>query len=370
MKRFLWKLSLALVAANATGCRSNEPVRPPAPEAAPAHVVVSRVEPTPVALRATGTLHARESATLSAQVMGRVQRVLVRAGDRVRAGQTLVLLDAAAYEAAADQSEAAVKAAESQQLAAQTNAGLAQSTLARYQQLQAQKSVSPQEMDEVSRRAEAASAQVDALKAQAGAMRAQQAAARTTLAYTHIEAPFSGIVTARMVDPGVVASPGLPLLTIDSAGPLQLQTTVAESALRSLRQGMKVDVSVDSAEPLRLTGTVAEIVPAADPASHSFLIKIDLPPDGNLRAGAYATAEIPTGSKPAILVPRSAIVVRGSLDCAYALDSAGVAQLRYVTLGPPHGEAVEVLSGITGGEKLVDAPADRDLAGKRIEVQP
>ncbi len=69
-------------------------------------------------------------------------------------------------------------------------------------------------------------------------------------------------------------------------------------------------------------------------------------------------------------MPRSAVVMRGSLPCAYVLDSNGIAQLRYVTLGTQQGNTVEVLSGISAGEKLVDDPADRELAGKRIEVQP
>ena len=139
---------------------------------------------------------------ISAQVVGRVQQVLVHEGDTVRAGQTLAVLDDATLTASVDQAQAAVKAAENQQAAAQTNADLAASTLARYKQLQAQKSVSPQELDEVSRRAEASSAQVEALRAAAGAAKAQESGARAMLAYTRITAPFAGIITARMVDPG------------------------------------------------------------------------------------------------------------------------------------------------------------------------
>ena len=242
--------------------------------------------------------------------------------------------------------------------------------LARYKQLQAQKSISPQEMDEVTRRAEGAAAQVEAMRAQANAMKAQQSGAGAMLSYTRVVAPFAGIVSARMVDPGALASPGVPLVQIDSAGPLQLQTAVAESAIGSVHKGMKVSVSTDGAPGADPQGTVSQIVPAADTSSHSFLVKIDLPSPKDLRAGMYATAEIPTGTKQIILVLRSAIVVRGSLPCSYVLDSNNTAQLRYVTLGAVHGDAVEILSGIGANEKLVDDPADRDLAGKRIEVQP
>lgn len=351
------------------GCHSSVPEGSAPVETVRAHIVESRQQQAAVTVKASGALHARETATLSAQMVGRVLRVMVRAGDSVGAGQTLIALDEATLKSAAEQAEAAAKAAENQQAAAQTNADLAASTLARYRQLQSQKSVSPQEMDEVMRKAEAANAQVEALRAQASAMKAQQSGSRAMLSYTRIAAPFAGVVTARMVDPGGLASPGVPLLQIDSTGPLQMQTTIGESTLPFVRMGMKMSVSIDSA-PTVNAGVVSEIVPVADASSHTFLIKIDLPPSKELRAGMYASAEIPTGTKQAVLVARSAIVVRGSLACAYVLDSNNIAQLRYVTLGASYGDSVEVLSGIAANEKLVDNPADRDLAGKRIEVQP
>jgi RND family efflux transporter MFP subunit len=369
MKFALSISSLALISAAVAGCHSSEPARSGPVETVQARVVQANQEQAPTLVRATGTLHSRESATLSAQVMGRVQQVLVRAGDTVRAGQTLVILDDGTLKSAADQAESAVKAAESQQMAAQQNADLAASTLARYKQLQAEKSVSPQEMDEVTRRAQGAAAQVDALRAQANAMKAQQSGAHAMLAYTRITAPFAGVITARMVDPGALASPGVPLLQIDSAGPLQLQTSIDESAITAVRKGMKIDISVDGASGTPYSGAVAEIVPAADPSSHSFLVKIDLLASKDLRAGMYASAGFPNGTKQTILAPRSAIVQRGSLSCAYALDSNEIAQLRYTTLGNAYGNKIEVLSGLAPGEKLVDDPADRNLAGKRIEVQ-
>ena len=131
---------------------------------------------------------------------------------------------------------------------------------------------------------------------------------------------------------------------------------------------MKVEVAVDRGASTSVAGVVAEIVPAADPSSHSFLVKIDLPSSSQTRAGMYGTAEFAHGARRAILIPRSAVVSRGSLNCAYVLDDQGIAQLRYLTLGAPQGNLVEVLSGVSAGEKLVDAPADRELAGKRIET--
>jgi RND family efflux transporter MFP subunit len=369
MKIVLGASLLAVIAAMMAGCQGGESASP-VTQTAQARVVESRQQQVPVNVRTTGTVHARETAIVSAQVMGRIQQVLVSAGESVRAGQTLVVLDDAALRASSDQAQAAVRAAQGQQAAAQTDASLAASTLERYRQLQAEKSVSPQEMDEVTRRAEAASARLDAVRAQTEAALAQTNGAAAMLSYTRLRAPFSGLVTARMADPGTMASPGMPLLQIDHAGALQLQTTVDESAISAIHKGMKVQVKFDGAGAATFAGAIAEINAAADPTSHSFLVKIDLPSSGQLRAGMYATAEFPNGVRQAILIPRSSVVSRGSLVCVYVLDARGIAQLRSVTLGAAQGNLVEVLSGISAGEKLVDAPADRDLAGKRIEVQP
>ncbi len=370
MKSVLTGCFLAASAVTLVGCHGGEPAAPAAVQTVQARVVESRQQPVPQTLRSSGTVHARETATISAQVVGRIQQVLVHEGDMVRAGETLVVLDDAALRASLDQAQAGVKAAQGAQEAAQTDAKLAASTLDRYRQLQTEKSVSPQEMDEVSRRSEAAAQRVEALREQTDAARAQASGAQTMLGYTRLLAPFAGVVTARLADPGTLASPGVPLLQVDEAGALQLDATVDESSIAAIHKGMKVQVALDGASSANLSGTVAEIDPSADPASHSFVVKIDLPSSSQLRAGMYGTAEFANGERQAILIPRSAVVMRGSLACAYVLDGQRAAQLRSLTLGTVQGNLVEALSGISSGEKLVDAPSDRDLAGKRIEVQP
>jgi RND family efflux transporter MFP subunit len=351
------------------GCHSTESASPTTAQTVEARVVESRQQDVPVTVRATGTVHARESATISAQVMGRIEQVLVHEGDKVQAGQTLAILDDAILRSASDEAQAGVKAAENQQAAVQAESSLAASTLDRYKQLQAEKSVSPQEMDEVTRRAEAAHLHVEAVRAQTDAAKAQASGARSMLNYTRLRAPFAGVVTARMADPGTMAAPGVPLLQLDSNGLLQLQATIDEAAIGSVRKGMKVPLAITGSPNGEFFGIVSEIVPAADPVSHSFMVKIDLAASSLLHAGMYGSAEFATGTHQAILVPRPAVVLRGSIFCVYVLDANGIAQLRSITLGAQQGEMVEVLSGVSAGEKLVDLPGDRDLAGKKIEAQ-
>lgn len=188
-----------------------------------------------------------------------------------------------------------------------------------------------------------------AYAAQSEQAQAAVAGARTQLVYTALHAPFAGIVTARMAHPGTLVAPGMTILVVDRDGPLQVYTTVDEWLIGSIHAGMTVPVSVEGIDAANLNGRAAEIVPAADPASHSFLVKLDLPPVKNLRAGMYATAGIPGGFRAMILLPQSTVMMRGSLTCVYALDANGLAQLRYVTLGNKHGDQIEIRSGMAGG---------------------
>ena len=358
--------ALALAPALLAGCSRRQPAPAP-PSVTQAQLVRSVAALTPQTIGTTGTIHAKETAIISAQVPGHILRVLVEAGDRVGAGQLLVTLDGAAMQSALEQATAGESAAEKQQAAAAAQASLAAETLARYQVLKEQKSVSPQEFDEVEKQSEAAQLQAAARAAQSEQAKAAVAGARTQLGYATLHAPFAGVVTARMADPGTLAAPGMPILQIDRDGPLQIYTTVDESLIGSVREGMIVPVSVDGIDAANLSGTVTQIVPAADPASRSFLVKLDLPAVKGLRAGMYATADFPGAESKTILVPQSAVVMRGSLACLYALDPDGVARLRYVTLGNRHGDQVELLSGAAAGETLVNNPGDRDLAGRKIE---
>ena len=274
------------------GCSS----RPSAPAAPPVvtglHVAQAELQQIPATADAVGTVHASESAILSAQTTGRITAVLVKEGDQVRAGQLLVKLDDAQPHAEAERAQSAEAGSEHEVEVAQSESALANSTLARYKLLRERKSISPQEYDEVERRAQVAAAQLEAARAQLASAHDSVTSARTVAGYSRLTAPFAGIVTARLMDPGSLAAPGAPLLEIDKAGTLQLDVTVDESLLSAVHQGMPLAVNIAAASAQPLKGRIAAIVPAADPGSHSFLVKIDLPSSRNLRAGMYGTAAI------------------------------------------------------------------------------
>lgn len=347
------------------------------PEVVAAPAVVRGVRVVPVQARqvadtvdAIGTVQPVEQATLAAQVMGTVSSVAVREGDRVRAGQTLVTIHAAQLQSEAERARASAGAIGQQIAAAESDAALAASTLRRYEVLREKKSVSPQEFDEVQARSKAASARLDAVRQQEKEARAAESSARTIESYTRIHAPFDGVVTERKVDPGALAAPGSPLLTVEKAGRLRLEVSVDESLLSAVRMGAVIPVQIQAAGGAPIEGKVVQIVPAADPASRSFLVKIDLPSTAGVRSGMFGSARFPRGSRVILPVPRSAVVTHGSLQGVYVVDASGIASLRYITLGAARGNEVEVQSGLSAGDTVIEAPGDRELAGKRIEAQP
>lgn len=373
------KTAELLISSTILACGLIWPLAGCSPDSRPANTVrvvtglaaaQATLEPEPDAVAAVGTVRAHESASLAAQTMGRVTAVLVHEGDTVRAGQVLVRMDGAASQAELDRARAGVAMSEHEVEAVQSQAALAASTLARYKLLRDEKSVSPQEFDEVDRRAEAAASQLKAARSQLEGARAAVNAAKATAGYAAIIAPFAGVVTGRHVDPGAMAVPGAALVDVDRAGALQLEVSVDESRVSAVKMGTPITVEIPSIAVGHVEGHVAQIVPAADAASHSFVVKIDLPVEKDLRAGMYGVATIVTGSHMTVMIPQSAVVAHGSLHSVWALGQSGVASLRYVALGAMRGNKVEVLSGINQGEQVVLEPGDRELGGVRVEVRP
>jgi RND family efflux transporter MFP subunit len=378
MKPLLTFLSLFLVA-----CQS-DPSHDRKEAVAEAKTAVGAVAVTaaewPDTYEATGTVRARSTAALSSKLVAHVQQVSVNVGDRVREGQTLVILDARDLDAAVRRAEAARSEAQSAIpeadhgiAAAKANLDLAQSTFRRIDELAAKKSVSAQELDEASARLKAAQATHESVRAKRAQLDSRLAqidqeirSASISRDYSRIAAPFDGVVTAKSVDPGILAAPGVPLLTIEREGSYRLEVGVEESRLASIRPGQTVSVTLlDRTENAR----VSEIVPAVDAASRTYIVKIDLPPIPNLRAGVFGRAVFPLAARPVVSIPSEALIERGQLQQVFVIEDAQ-ARLRMITAVRRAGSKVEVLSGLTAGEKIV-APVPSGLAdGARVEVRP
>ena len=351
------------------GCSTDRPVVASAPETV-RNLPISTAQTSnlPNLLEAVGTVQAVQTSLLASQVMGTIVEVRVREGDHVQRGQVVAVIDDAQPKAALERAAAARTAAQQELTATDSDLALAESTLKRYQILYEQKIVSSQEFDEIKARQQSAQARRDLARARLEQAKAEVTQAQTTLAYTLLRAPFDAVVTEKKADPGTLAVPGMPIFTVEDVHRYRMETTVNESDLRYVRLGQQVPVMIEALDHAEMKAQVSQIVPAADSASRSFLVKIELPPDARLRSGFFGRAQFSRGERQSLMVPFTALVGRGQLQGIFVVDQNQVASLRYITTGKLSGTNVEVLSGLQSGDRFVADPGQRDLSGKRVEV--
>ena len=330
--------------------------------------------------QASGSVRARYSAAIAAKIAANILEVRVQTGDHVQA-QALIVLDRRDLDANLRRSEAtraeaegAIDETESAITAARANFELARVTHKRFQDLLADASVSQQELDESQARLRSADATLEmaaSKRRQIGARRSQAeaeiAAARVALDYATLTAPFAALVSERKADPGSLATPGAPLLTLEREGNLRLEASIDESRLGLVRAGESVAVEIDGLNRT-VSGRVAEVVPSVDAATRSFTVKIDLPALPGLRSGMFGRAAFAAGKRGALLVPQSAVVERGQIRSVYVVEG-DTARLRFVTLGEERDDQREVLSGLTAGERIVVMPAPLLSDGARVAIQ-
>jgi RND family efflux transporter MFP subunit len=385
MKTTLAIAALAVVLAFSSGCGSKEPQEASADaKAAPVPVKALTVSlaDVPEVYEATGTVRAATEAVLSSRVMGYVREVRAQVGDRVRAGQPLVVLDSRDLEAAYRQAEAAVNEArgampevENAIAAAKASLDLAKITYGRMEGLFKKESISNQEFDEASAKLKMAQANYEMALSKRTQLLSKITQAEQTLrsaeimrGYATIDAPFSGTLTQKSVEPGNLAAPGAPLMTVERAGAYRMEVSVEESRLPAMRIGRPVAISID-ALGRTIDGRISEIVPAVDAASRAFTVKVDLPPLAEMRSGLYGRALFPLGSKRVVAVPEAALQHRGQLVSVLVADE-GVARSRFVTLGRTTPGGAEILSGLNPGERVIFPVPDGVSDGARVEARP
>ena len=293
--------------------------------------------------RASGTVRARQTASIASKITANILEARVQAGDYVQAGQVLLVLDRRDLEANLRRAEAtrieaetAVAETETAIASARASVELARATHKRFQDLLAQTSVSQQEFDESLARLKSAEAAVEMAvskrrqaEARSSQVEAELAAARVTLGYATLTAPFAGLVLERKADPGSLATPGAPLLTLEREGHLRLEASIDESRLGLVRIGESVAVQIDGLNRT-VSGRVGEIVPSVDPATRTLTAKIDLPGLPDLRTGMFGRAAFAAGSREAILVSQTAVLERGQIRSVHVVEG-DTARLRFVT---------------------------------------
>ena len=296
-----------------------------------------------------GVVEAVRHATLSTQVPGAVVSLQVRAGDKVRAGQELARIDARVAQQQVAGSTAQLEAAQAQ-------LKVAARELERQQQLFHKQYISQGALDRAQAQWEAAQAQVQALQAQTRMSQAQTG-------FFTVQAPFSGVVSEVPVTLGDMAMPGRPLVIMHDPAALRITANVPQALMPSTPAAAEtVRYEVIGQGPARSTQHV-QWLPTVDATTHTAQLRLALPANtAGLAPGMFARVWLPvsTSVHPAsarIQLPRRALVRRAEMTGVYVLDPQNKPRLRQVRVGATQGDQIEILSGVSAGDKVVLEPS-------------
>ena len=333
------KKSIILVLAGlAAGCGADEPGVLPRPEE-PARVTVSDASMTASVRTFPATVVAASEARLATRMSGTILEIPVDVGSRVRAGDTLVVLDAEDIRARVAAAEAGVELA----------------------------SKSFQRIQNLARDGAASQAELDRARAALLGAEATLGDARAQSRYAILTAPFAGTVTVRSADPGDLAAPGVPIVTVTGAGGLEVEADLPSTVQGSVEVGQTLSVFL-SGDDAPAQVRVTRVVPALEAGSRRFRVEARFlegsEPEG-LVPGAYARMGVPGEGESVRWIPTDALVQRGQLRGVYVVEGEEL-RLRWVRLGETRGEAVELLAGPTGPLRIVRNPDPTLFDGRPV----
>ena len=305
----------------------------------------------PLEFEVDGVVEARRQATLSAEVAGTVESVYFDVDDSVEAGAVILRIHDREYRARLQRAQAALDEAAA-------NLRQVELEFERSRDLRRQKLISQADFDK-------ASANLGAAKARRDSARAALDEAREQLDDTVIEAPYSGVVVERHVEPGESVSPGQPIMSGYSTTELRVGAEVPQSLIGKLREHRSARViRLEDGQSVEVTKIT--IHPFADPQNHAFRVRFDLPGSpGGLYPGMLVKVALTTGSTERLLVPREALVSRSEVNAVYVLDDAGRLSLRQVRPGNTYGDRVEILAGLDENELVALDPVRAGIEFKR-----
>jgi len=315
-------------------------------------------------LDASGQVEAIRSANISTRVMGYITKIKVKVGDRVKAGQFLFSVNSTDVLAKKAQTEAMINQADAALLSAQKDYD-------RFTVLYKQQSASAKELD-------AMTLQYQSAKASAAAARAMRNEVSAQLAYTTVVAPFAGTITQKLTEEGSMASPGMPVLTIEQEGNMQVSASIPENQIASLNLGDEASMSVASVDK-SIAGKVRQINPSSQFTGGQYTVKLSVAATDSkqLYAGMYVHIKILKNRKAgngnqdsgAVMIPVKAIVKRDQLTGIYTVSSQNTALLRWLRLGPVSGEMVEVLSGLAKNESFILSAEGKLYNGAAVKIK-
>jgi len=307
---------------------------------------------------ASGLVESDQTSNISTRIPGRIINIFVKDGDRVQKGQLLARVWDEDLKAKRGQIDAAIAEAEASLAAAQKD-------FDRFNNLYKQQSATAKEIDNVT-------LQYNSAKAKLVSTKEMRSELDANLSYTSLTAPFSGVITQKLAEVGSMVNPGMPILTIEHNGHLQVSAPIAEHDIVNVHVGDMANVEIKSTGKI-FDGKIIEINPSSQFTGGQYVIKVAIPEseNKNVFAGMFARLSIPVKNVEHVkgdltLIPSSAIINRDELTGIYTVGQNNTAMLRWVRLGKTIGSKVEVISGLSKDEKFISSSERRLYNGAPI----
>ncbi len=328
----------------------------------PITVVVNAIQDTTnnPFLNVSGKIQSVNSADLSTRMMGFVNKVHVKVGDKVNKGQLLVSINNTDLQAKRAQVNASITEAN----ASYNNA---KKDYDRFQNLFAENSASQKEVDDITAHYEMAKARLEAAKQMKNEINAQ-------FTYSNITAPFNGVITGKSVEEGNMANPGMPLISMEAPDNFEVIAMVPEIEISKIKSDSKVEVTAKSINKT-ISGSVVEVSSSARNTGGQYLVKIALDKtDVPILSGMFVNVQFPIDRKATtvtstVYVPESALVKQGQLTGVYTIGNGNVALLRWLRIGKTFGDQVEVLSGLSKEEQYIISAEGKLYNGAKVSIQ-
>lgn len=305
-------------------------------------------------IEVVGTVQAVEHASIASRVSGRIVDLPVVLGSQVQKDDLLAKISADEISA--------------QLLQAQARVEQARRNLAREERLQRQGASTIETVKSLQEQARIAEASREEVKAM--------------LSYATITAPFSGIVTRKIASVGDLASPGVALLELENEKVLQVVAQVPERLILNVHKGDILPVSIP-AVGVTVSGEVAEVAPAADPSSRTAPVKINIAAGADLRSGQFARVTLTGSGEKSLAISDKAVLPYGQMERVFLVEKApsvasvkdgagatNIARLRLVRTGARYDGQVEILAGLTPGDRVVVMGVDKLQDGQPVDVRP
>jgi RND family efflux transporter MFP subunit len=339
LRGFIFPLFSCVAALSACTKSSTPPLAELPPIRVEVRAVIERT--SPVLLPVTGTVRPLRRATIAAKVTGVIEQLPITLGQRLASGELVAQL------AASDLS-------------------------ARVAQATTQLAQARRDLERDTRLAAGGAATEDAVKIATDRVALAEAAfreAETTLGFATLRAPFDGVVSRRFVYAGDLATPGLPLIELESSDTFEVEVPVPDSLAGGLKPGTSLPVSVPLANE-EFAGSVVEVSSAADSSARSVLAKISVPASKKVRSGQVARVLLSSASARTLLVPAQAVSVYGQMERVFVVTADKRASLRLVKTGASVGDNIEIVSGLEAGERIVVAPPTGLHDGQPLTFAP